>query len=537
MLIARTDAKRREARHERRRSERPPVSDRRTHARGLFRHAARHRRVHRSRPGLRAARRPRSGWKRPSRVWRKRARFADAIHARYPGKLLAYNCSPSFNWKKKLDERDDRDVPARLNAMGYKFQFVTLAGLPRAQLRFLLARARLQDARHDRVRGVPSDRSSRARADRLHRDAPSARGRNRLLRRSRDASSAKGSVSTTALAGSTEAEQFYETQATASHRVNVAPAGFRSTAILPAGFAKFYLPLHERFTSGSSKRSCTLGTSGSRARMPASLPTYLPPSEATQSQWRVELPAWCADQRNQMTGPRRRRGTLREDAQLRRSRRHARSRRLDGQHVGASDARPSQHRRGALRRAHVRRRQARRARSRSSRAPPSCGIACAVCISRRPASSRSTPTSASLFDLALLRSHARLRAACVIRSASTFQNRNRREEALWWKDVIRRADRGQGLAAGIDPRDGAGRVAPARLRDGRVPVQPARVHPWAQPRPLGLHGEPHSLQSRRPGVGAARSQYDSVRRAVLSARCERCCPRSRTSTARWPSAA
>lgn len=55
-------------------------------------------------------------------------RFAAAVHAKYPGKLLAYNCSPSFNWKKKLDESTMARFQRELAAMGYKFQFVTLAG-------------------------------------------------------------------------------------------------------------------------------------------------------------------------------------------------------------------------------------------------------------------------------------------------------------------------------------------------------------------------------------------------------------------------
>ncbi|HLF68511.1 MAG TPA: isocitrate lyase [Gaiellaceae bacterium] len=56
------------------------------------------------------------------------AAFAGAVHARYPGKLLAYNCSPSFNWRKHLDEKTIASFQAELAAMGYKFQFVTLAG-------------------------------------------------------------------------------------------------------------------------------------------------------------------------------------------------------------------------------------------------------------------------------------------------------------------------------------------------------------------------------------------------------------------------
>jgi isocitrate lyase len=55
-------------------------------------------------------------------------RFANAIHAQYPGKLLAYNCSPSFNWKKKLDQTTIDSFQPELAKMGYKFQFVTLAG-------------------------------------------------------------------------------------------------------------------------------------------------------------------------------------------------------------------------------------------------------------------------------------------------------------------------------------------------------------------------------------------------------------------------
>ncbi|MGM0866221.1 MAG: isocitrate lyase [Bacillota bacterium] len=54
--------------------------------------------------------------------------FAEAIHAEHPGKLLAYNCSPSFNWTKKLDDETIAKFQKELGKMGYKFQFVTLAG-------------------------------------------------------------------------------------------------------------------------------------------------------------------------------------------------------------------------------------------------------------------------------------------------------------------------------------------------------------------------------------------------------------------------
>jgi isocitrate lyase len=55
-------------------------------------------------------------------------RFADAVHAKYPGKMLAYNCSPSFNWAQKLSAAEIASFQSELGALGYKFQFVTLAG-------------------------------------------------------------------------------------------------------------------------------------------------------------------------------------------------------------------------------------------------------------------------------------------------------------------------------------------------------------------------------------------------------------------------
>jgi isocitrate lyase len=55
-------------------------------------------------------------------------RFAEGVHRVHPGKLLAYNCSPSFNWKKNLDDAAIARFQQELGAMGYKFQFITLAG-------------------------------------------------------------------------------------------------------------------------------------------------------------------------------------------------------------------------------------------------------------------------------------------------------------------------------------------------------------------------------------------------------------------------
>src|SRR5699024_10619981 len=56
-------------------------------------------------------------------------KFAEAIHAKFPGKLLAYNCSPSFNWKRNLDDKTIATFQQELANMGYVYQFVTLAGI------------------------------------------------------------------------------------------------------------------------------------------------------------------------------------------------------------------------------------------------------------------------------------------------------------------------------------------------------------------------------------------------------------------------
>jgi malate synthase len=84
--------------------------------------------------------------------------------------------------------------------------------------------------------------------------------------------------------------------------VNSAPRGFDPKRDLPAGFLEFLRPLHEALTARQQalvqRREVALAESNA-----GKLPDYLPASEATRSAWRIELPQWCADQRNQMTGP------------------------------------------------------------------------------------------------------------------------------------------------------------------------------------------------------------------------------------------
>ena len=74
--------------------------------------------------------------------------FAEGVHAEFPGKLLAYNCSPSFNWRKHLDDATIARFQRELGAMGYKFQFVTLAGFHALNL------AMFELARDYRERGM-----------------------------------------------------------------------------------------------------------------------------------------------------------------------------------------------------------------------------------------------------------------------------------------------------------------------------------------------------------------------------------------------
>src|ERR1700681_1598688 len=84
--------------------------------------------------------------------------------------------------------------------------------------------------------------------------------------------------------------------------VNSAPESFDPKRDLPVGFVEFLRPLHEALTARQQalvkRREVALAESNA-----GKLPAYLPASEATRSAWRIELPAWCADQRNQMTGP------------------------------------------------------------------------------------------------------------------------------------------------------------------------------------------------------------------------------------------
>ncbi|HEX8201843.1 MAG TPA: isocitrate lyase [Isosphaeraceae bacterium] len=137
-------------------------------------------------------------------------RFAEAIHDQFPGKLLAYNCSPSFNWRAKLDDATIARFQRELGALGYKFQFITLAGFHALNLSiFELARA---------YRDAGMAAYAQLQATEFRREAD---GGYHAVKHQRFVGTgyfdqvaqcvAGGRASTTALAGSTEEEQFATT--------------------------------------------------------------------------------------------------------------------------------------------------------------------------------------------------------------------------------------------------------------------------------------------------------------------------------------
>jgi isocitrate lyase len=138
-------------------------------------------------------------------------RFAAAIHARYPGKLLAYNCSPSFNWKKKLNADSIATFREQLNEMGYKFQFVTLAGFHALNHSFF----RLAQDFKSRGMAAYADFQEGEFAGELHGYTATRHQREVGTGYFDEVATVigEGRISTTALGGSTEAAQFYETEA------------------------------------------------------------------------------------------------------------------------------------------------------------------------------------------------------------------------------------------------------------------------------------------------------------------------------------
>src|SRR5208282_42849 len=92
------------------------------------------------------------------------------------------------------------------------------------------------------------------------------------------------------------------TENATSQYMNYAPADLDPHRDLPKGFVDFLLPLHQQFTPRQQKLAAQRGQALALSHR-GQPPNYLPASEATTSDWRIEVPDWCADQRNQMTGP------------------------------------------------------------------------------------------------------------------------------------------------------------------------------------------------------------------------------------------
>jgi isocitrate lyase len=144
--------------------------------------------------------------------------FAEAIHRQFPGKLLAYNCSPSFNWKKKLSAEKIASFQQEIGAMGYRFQFVTLAGFHALNYsmfqlakgyvaRGMAAYCELQQAEFDaEPEGYTATRHQRE-VGTGYFDAVAV-------------AISAGRSSTTAMAGSTETAQFHDDKASSDSRLN-----------------------------------------------------------------------------------------------------------------------------------------------------------------------------------------------------------------------------------------------------------------------------------------------------------------------------
>jgi len=132
--------------------------------------------------------------------------FAEAVHAKFPGKLLAYNCSPSFNWKKTLDEATIATFQQELGKMGFKFQFVTLAGfhaLNYAMFDLAKGYAKSGMAAYAELQEREFAAEKHGYAATRHQAFVGTGYFDEITQRI-----AEGAASTCALAGSTEAEQF-----------------------------------------------------------------------------------------------------------------------------------------------------------------------------------------------------------------------------------------------------------------------------------------------------------------------------------------
>ena len=136
-------------------------------------------------------------------------RFADAIHAKFPGKMLAYNCSPVIQLEEEAGRRDDCALPAGAGRDGLQVSVHHAGRLPRAQPQHVRAGARLQGTRHDRLLARAGEGILPRARSRLRRSEAPALRRHRIFRR-RQQVIVGGAASTLAFGGSTETAQFTE---------------------------------------------------------------------------------------------------------------------------------------------------------------------------------------------------------------------------------------------------------------------------------------------------------------------------------------
>ena len=135
-------------------------------------------------------------------------KFAEAIHAKYPGKLLAYNCSPSFNWKKNLDDATIAKFQKEIASYGYKFQFITLAGFH--ALNYSMFNLAHGYARRQMSAFVELQEAEFAAADKGFTAVKHQREVGTGYFDTVTQAIQQGQSSTTALKGSTEDEQFFD---------------------------------------------------------------------------------------------------------------------------------------------------------------------------------------------------------------------------------------------------------------------------------------------------------------------------------------
>ncbi len=135
-------------------------------------------------------------------------KFAEAVHAKHPGKMLAYNCSPSFNWKKNLDDATIAKFQKELGAMGYKFQFITLAGFH--SLNYSMFNLAYGYARNQMSAFVELQENEFAAAEKGFTAVKHQREVGTGYFDAVTQAIQQGQSSTTALHGSTEDEQFFD---------------------------------------------------------------------------------------------------------------------------------------------------------------------------------------------------------------------------------------------------------------------------------------------------------------------------------------